>query len=104
VRDVDALQELKFPVFSTGIGMMGTSKASGGSVGKRISLGGRVIEAGSLVMGDSDGVLCLPEVATVRTLAAAQGRQKQESSHFERIAAGELTLDIYGWRTQVTPS
>jgi 4-hydroxy-4-methyl-2-oxoglutarate aldolase len=98
VRDVEAMQEMSFPVFSTGVGMRGTSKAPGGTVGEQITVGGCVVETGSLVIGDSDGVLCLPQIEAEHTLAAARERQAQESAYFDRIAAGELTLDIYGWR------
>ena len=38
-----------------------------------------VIEPGDLVLGDGDGILCVPFDATAAVLAAAQEKQKVEA-------------------------
>lgn len=52
-------------------------------------------------MGDADGVVALATSEVARTLEAASAREAKEWSYLERSAAGELTLDIYGWRGRV---
>jgi 4-hydroxy-4-methyl-2-oxoglutarate aldolase len=103
VRDVEAIEALGFPVFATGIGIPGTSKAPQGSVGAPVTLSGVRVERGSWIVADRDGVIALPAGERDRTYAAAQERRRKELSHFDRIAAGERTIDIYGWRDSALP-
>lgn len=98
LRDVDALESLAFPAFCRGVSMLGTAKSSLGEIGQPVKVGGVRITTGDLVMADRDGVLVLPADHVVPTLAAAVRRRDQELDYLRRIAAGELTLDIYGWR------
>lgn len=101
MRDVDAIGSLGFPVFSAGVSMRGTGKSADGTVGEPLDLGGVPVVCGSLIVGDSDGVLALPAEAVEDTLIAARARDAKEREYFERIAAGETTVDIYGWRDRV---
>jgi 4-hydroxy-4-methyl-2-oxoglutarate aldolase len=104
VRDVDAIEAHEFPVFATGIGIPGTGKSTQGSVGAPVTVGGVRVEPGSWIVGDRDGVIALPRAEVDRTFAAAQDRHRKESGYFDRIAAGERTLDIYGWRSTPLPT
>ncbi len=104
VRDVDRLAELRFPVFSSSIAMRGTGKRDAGTVGAPVRLGRTVIHRGDLVVADTDGVLVLPADRVVDVLDAARARQRQEAGYLDRLRAGELTLDIYGFRALLPPS
>jgi 4-hydroxy-4-methyl-2-oxoglutarate aldolase len=105
VRDVDALEALGFPAFARGISVLGTAKASAGSIGEPVQVGGVNVGVGSLIIADRDGVVCLPAPDMARTLRASRERRRQENDHIRKIQAGELTLDIYGWRHLLhTPS
>lgn len=98
VRDTVRLRELGFPVFSSSVTMRGTGKADAGSVGEPVRLGGVVVRRGDVVLADADGVLVLPAGLVERTAKAAKARQEKEAGYLRRIAAGEPTLDIYGFR------
>jgi len=102
VRDLPALESLAFAVFAKGIGIRGTVKTTDGTVGEPVQLGQVRVEMGDLVLGDADGVLVLPSRAVAAALSGARARQEKERALFERIAAGESTVDIYGWRDLVS--
>jgi 4-hydroxy-4-methyl-2-oxoglutarate aldolase len=104
VRDIDALESLRFPVFARGVSMQGTTKTDPGVIGQPIRICGALVENGSLMLGDRDGVLSLPAGQVEQTAENARGRQEQERSYVARIDNGESTLDIYGWRELATTS
>lgn len=98
VRDVDRLRDRGFPTFSSSIAVRGTAKADAGAVGDPIVLGGTRVERGDLVVADVDGVVVIPRAVEAAVLEQARAREAAEAGYLERIAAGELTLDIYGLR------
>lgn len=104
VRDIDALERLGFPVFARGVSMQGTTKTNSGAIGQPIRICGALVENGSLMLGDRDGVLSLPVGQVEQTAENARARQEKERQHFARIEGGESTLDIYGWREQANAS
>jgi 4-hydroxy-4-methyl-2-oxoglutarate aldolase len=101
IRDVDAIRECGFPVFARGLGIRGTGKSPSGSFGGSAFVSGVPVHTGDLVVADSDGVVVVPIRAVGRTLVGARERQQRERMYFDRIARGESTVDIYGWREQV---
>ena len=98
VRDVDRLEALRFPVFSSHVAMRGTVKRDPGTVGAPVRLGRTVVAHGDLVVADTDGVLALAPDRLADVLTAARARQEAEAGYLDRLRAGELTLDIYGFR------
>jgi 4-hydroxy-4-methyl-2-oxoglutarate aldolase len=98
VRDVDALERLRFPVFARGISMLGTGKAERGTVGEPTDVAGVSVAAGDQVVGDRDGVLVLPGAVAEQVLVAALARAEKERGVIARLQTGERTLDVYGWR------
>ena len=97
VRDTERLQELGFPVFSSAIALRGTAKDDPGSVGEPIRVGTAPVSRGDVVVADRDGVVVVPADQFDAVLVAARERQRKERAFLERIRAGELTLDIYGF-------
>src|SRR5579859_995131 len=97
VRDVAALHEMGFPVFSAAVSAQGTVKATAGAVNVGVSIGGQRIEPGDAVVGD-DGVVVVPRAGVPAALAAARERAARENAARAAFAAGELSLDRYGLR------
>jgi 4-hydroxy-4-methyl-2-oxoglutarate aldolase len=56
-----------------------------------------IVHPGDLIVGDADGVVCLPRQQVAAILRAASNRDQQEAIIIERLKAGETTLEIYGW-------
>lgn len=98
VRDVALLEALAFPVFARTIALRRTVKIDQGEVGTSVDIGGVHVMTGDLVLGDTDGVIALAADGLDRVLEDALARETRERDHLRRIANGELTLDIYGWR------
>ncbi|MDC8774579.1 RraA family protein [Roseateles albus] len=104
VRDVAAMARRRFPVFSRGISVCGTIKASVPSVGQQILMTGVQIAAGDLVVADEDGVVVLPSARIDDILAAGEARSQKEADFMARLARGETTVDLLGlsaWRASV---
>jgi 4-hydroxy-4-methyl-2-oxoglutarate aldolase len=100
-RDIRALSEIKFPVWSRAISSQGTVKASLGSVNIPVVCAGAQICPGDVVIGDDDGVVVVPRDRAAAVAQVAQQRVDKENATRERLAKGESGLDIYGWRQKV---
>jgi 4-hydroxy-4-methyl-2-oxoglutarate aldolase len=59
-RDVPGIIEVGIPVFARGVTPNSPFKHGPGTIGLPITLGGRLVEAGDLVIGDGDGVVIVP--------------------------------------------
>ena len=99
VRDGMLLAEIGFPVFARGLCIRGTGKDFGarGWVNAPTSIGGITVQAGDLVVGDSDGVVCVPRERAGDVVEAGRKRDATELAQCERLRNGETTLAIFGW-------
>ena len=104
VRDTAGLAKMAFPVFSNGVCIQGTIKGFEATawLGEAIRIGGVVIRAGDLVVGDRDGVVVIPSGEVPATLAAGAAREADEAAKIARIRAGERTIDLYAFGTGQT--
>ena len=88
IRDAGALRAASFPVFAAGVTHRGPYKNGPGEINVPIAIDGMVIEPGDLVIGDEDGLLCVPFDDVERLLAAARQKQVVEDKMVADIQAG----------------
>jgi 4-hydroxy-4-methyl-2-oxoglutarate aldolase len=59
------------------------------------------VEAGDVMVADDDGVVVVKRTAAHEVAAAAEQRVRKENMTRERLARGELGLDIYEMRQKI---
>lgn len=101
IRDSETLREMGFPVWSSAIWAQGTVKATLGSVNIPLICAGQLVTPGDVVVADDDGVVIVPRLQAANVAYTAQKRMNLEESKRQRLASGELGLDIYQMRAQL---
>ena len=88
IRDAGYIREQKLPVFSAGVTHRGPYKNGPGEINVPVAIDGMVIEPGDLVLGDEDGVLCVPFDQVEAVFKAATAKYDAEQSQIANIQAG----------------
>ena len=96
VRDVQAIERLRFPVFAMGLSPYGSTKNSLGPINQPIVCGGVLVSPGDIVVGDDDGVVVVPKHSAREILVKCQERDKNEGRVKQLLEQGKTTLEIYG--------
>lgn len=94
VRDVDAIEDLSFPVFSKSIALTGTVKHEQGSLQVPLCIAGVTVNPGDIVLADRDGVLFLPIQLLEDTLSASRNRQEKERIIMSQLKKGLTTVEL----------
>lgn len=88
VRDAGFIRSQKFPVFAAGVTHRGPYKNGPGEINVPIAIDGMVIEPGDLIIGDDDGLLCVPFDDVDEVLRAATAKYEAEQKQLANIMAG----------------
>jgi 4-hydroxy-4-methyl-2-oxoglutarate aldolase len=96
VRDIAALQEHGFPVFSTGVALRGATKQLPGTAGGTAEVGDVPLQTGDWLVGDTDGVTVVPSEQLDDVLAAGTARAERERALFDGLRAGKTTVELLG--------
>jgi 4-hydroxy-4-methyl-2-oxoglutarate aldolase len=94
VRDISAIEELRFPIFSRGLAIGACTKERFGTLGDPIDLGGVSVRAGDIVVGDSDGVVVIPAERADEVYQSSLKRREREKQIIEQLGKGKTTLEL----------
>jgi 4-hydroxy-4-methyl-2-oxoglutarate aldolase len=90
VRDADALQALKLPVYARGLCANGCNKDGPGEVGAIIACGGVAVRPGDIIVADRDGVAVVPLDVAPEIANLAMAQVEREEKRLAEIAKGIL--------------
>lgn len=98
IRDSADIIKHGFPVFSAGLSVCGTAKATLGTINHPISCGDEIVNPGDIVLGDDDGVVVIPNSEAEDVISKANERVFKEADVMKRIRNGESLFNIYGYQ------
>ncbi|WP_434446681.1 RraA family protein [Lentzea sp. E54] len=87
VRDVQALSEMGLTVYARAVTPAGPFKDGPGAIGVPVAVGGMVVAAGDVLVGDADGVVVVPRHRVQEVLDAVDGIGEKEDALRQRILA-----------------
>jgi len=90
VRDAHEIGQGEFPLYAAGVTHRGPYKDGPGEINVPIAIDGMVIEPGDLMLGDADGLLCVPYDSLQTVLEATLQKMDAEKKTLADIAAGKL--------------
>jgi 4-hydroxy-4-methyl-2-oxoglutarate aldolase len=96
VRDVDDIDQLGFPVWSTAVAAPGARKEVLGWVNRPVSCAGVRVEPGDIIVADGDGVVVVPRRMVPEVVAAAEQRLERERGIRSAARAGRLPGELTG--------
>ena len=90
IRDVATIRKGATPVYAAGVTHRGPYKDGPGEINCLLAIAGMIIEPGDLLLGDDDGLVCVPFDALDKVLADAQAKHSAEINQMAAIKAGTV--------------
>lgn len=97
-RDMEAIEAVRFPVFSRGLAIGSCTKERAGALDVPIQFGGLVVRPGDIVLGDADGLVIVDQDRLEEVYASALRRRAKEEEIMRGLREGRTTLDLLGLR------
>lgn len=91
VRDLHHLRQGPLPVYARALSPRGPARAGGGEIHGQARVGGAVVRAGDLIVGDLDGVVCVPPPVAAAAIEACRQREAAERATRAAIDDGSLS-------------
>ena len=94
VRDIEAIEEHGFPVFSRGLAIGSCTKQRLGRLNVPIVVGGVTVCPGDMVIGNADGIVVLERARVDQIYDAAMGRRNKEADLIDQLRSGKTTIEL----------
>jgi RraA family protein len=88
IRDAATIAAGDFPVFAAGVTHRGPYKDGPGEINVPVAINGMVIEPGDMIIGDEDGLLCIPFDDVDAVFKKASAKHAAETQQLLDIAEG----------------
>jgi 4-hydroxy-4-methyl-2-oxoglutarate aldolase len=96
VRDIDAIRQVRFPVFSRGFAIGSCTKERPGKLAVPIHFGGVIVRPGDLILGDADGLVVVEHERLEEVYEKALTRRRRESEIISKLRQGRTTMELLG--------
>ncbi|TCP29075.1 demethylmenaquinone methyltransferase [Scopulibacillus darangshiensis] len=95
IRDIVGIKKLNFPVFSKGTAVAASGKAGIGEINVPISCGGTAVNPGDILVGDSDGVVVIPQSEEQDILEKSLDKMKKDEIREEEVSGNIDAIKQY---------
>ncbi|MGE7761707.1 RraA family protein [Peribacillus sp. NPDC097895] len=95
IRDLKAIKDLNFPVFSKGTTVASSGKVGVGETNIPISCGGVTVFPGDIIIGDVDGVVVVPQAMGDEILMKAKDKILKDVKREEKYAGKPEEIKKY---------
>lgn len=85
IRDLDAVRNMDFPVYATGVTPNGPLKEGGGEINFPVMCGGLVVNPGDIIVGDQDGIVVVSPADAAAVLEKAKIQNDKEAQVMKEI-------------------
>ncbi len=93
IRDIDAVRQMKMPIYATGTNPAGPYKEGPGEINVPISCGGISVNPGDIIVMDLDGVIVIPLKEAETVLKNAQAFKERDESKLKLTQEGRSNRD-----------
>jgi 4-hydroxy-4-methyl-2-oxoglutarate aldolase len=94
VRDIDAIEAARFPVFSRGLAIGACTKDKPGVVQTTIQFGGVTVQPGDLIFGNGDGLVVIEQGRMDTVYELARTRREKELEIIAKLREGQTTMEL----------
>jgi len=95
IRDIQAIRDLDFPVFSLGTTVAAGNKFGGGVIQVPIAVGGISVQPDDFIIGDADGVVVIPHSQVNEVVQKAQKKIEKDEARAQSVAGGKDEIITY---------
>ena len=103
IRDAGHVANHTFPVFASGVSQQGPFQSGPGHVNVPIAINGMVVMPGDLMIGDADGVICVPYDDVEPLYPSALERFEGEEAQRTRVRDGTVERTWIDKRLEAMP-
>lgn len=102
IRDSKGLIDMGMPVFSKSVCTKIFGSVGPGAINIPIQCGGVTVNPGDIIVGDDDGVVCIPQEAAEEVLKTADAHLEQELLRLRQIEEeGKSVTEVFGLEPKI---
>ncbi|WP_397538326.1 RraA family protein [Rummeliibacillus pycnus] len=95
IRDIQAIRDLDFPVFSLGTTVAAGNKFGGGVIQVPIAVGGMSVQPDDFIIGDADGVVVIHQAQVNEVVQNALKKIEKDEERAQSVAGGKEEIIAY---------